>query len=632
MASEAAGRFLRLLLAIVLTVAAIHFGQPFLMPLAMALLLTFLLRPVIISLERRGLARVPAVMMVILLIVVVLSAATWVVGTQLTDLATNLPSYRTQLKQKLGALKGSNGFFKNIRDVVSEVDSRLAPPVEEELIELSDKVKGPRKGIAVKPDGEPQLVRIVPDPPSPMTTLTMILGSVGAMAATAAVVIVLVVFMLLEYEELRSRLVRLAGTGKMTVTTKTLDEAGKRISRYLLMNAIVNGGFGLVVGIGLALIGVHYALLWGFLAAVLRFLPYVGPIVASVLPVGVSILQGPGWTTPALAIGLFIVLELITNNVIEPMVYGRSAGVSTVALLVSATFWTWAWGPIGLLLSVPMTVVLAVLGKYIPQLEAFGVMLGDAPALPQYMTFYQRLLAGDQDEASEILDDAFTSDSRLGVYDALVIPALALAERDHKAGELTLEERDAVWHSTREMVEESTLAMQAAEAVQGKVRENGEAEAATSRIYLVGCPAHDVTDELALTMLGQVLPAHVELKVAPLSSLVSEVVAMLSERVPDAVLISSLGPGGVGQIRHLCKRIQQNHPGLRLYVGRWGYLGDRDRMTAGLKTRGATQVVTTLTEALDAISRIQPLAPIAAPTPARPVEAAALPATPARPA
>ncbi|MEX2118945.1 MAG: AI-2E family transporter [Pirellulales bacterium] len=612
--------WLQILQGIVLAVAALYFGKQVLLPLAMAVLLAFLLAPVVNWFERRRFGRVPSVVVVMAGIVSILGVIGWTVGSQLVDLAENLPTYEQNLKSKIASLRGSdNGVLKNLEQTVSEVskeiekkgdknDSPAAEAGENGSRRLSAAQRsraaagGPLQPLSrPSPDGGPveeleeaQLVRVVPEDASSWDVLKATLTSAAAPAASVGVVFVLVVFMLITREELRNRLVRLAGTGRITLTTKTLDEVQRRISRYLLMNALVNGGFGAAVGVGLLLMGVDYALLWGFLAAVLRFLPYVGPILASILPIGMAFIQTPFWGMMLMVIGLFIVLELVTNNLIEPLAYGRSAGVSTVAVLVAATFWTWIWGPVGLMLSVPMTVVLAVLGKHVPQLEPLGVLLGDEPALATDVNFYQRLLAGDQEEAYAILEEQLKQRPLVEVYDRVIIPALTLAERDRQEGELD-EHEDFIWETTRELLEEMPPAMPAAESAE-------PAQADLERTLVVGCAAQDAADELALTMLKKLLaPQGCRLDIVPRVVLVSEMLELFAARMPDLVCISALGPGGVGQMRYLTKRIRLQFPDLKILVGRWGYSGDAQRMAASIKSRGASQVVTTMAEALEQI-------------------------------
>jgi len=649
-------RLLPGLAVLVLIVVALYFGQPVLLPLALAVLLTFLLRPVVVWLERRGLPRVVAVCLVVVGIFTSLGVTGWIVTYQISDLVLHLDDYRDEIRSKIRSFSGGEpGVIDKVRDTVEEVtdeiekveaESRAEEVAEDAETRASteratdgapeaivapgvvdvggsapsrqgaDDPRDPRarrilqgafSRITERPgeqfDAEagdeaerPVPVEVVPPPASAAEAIGVVLRTLAAPIATAALVVVLVIFMLIGFEDLRNRLVRLAGEGRVSMTTKTLDDASRRISRYLVMNALVNGSFGLIVFVGLLSIGVHYAALWGFLAAALRFVPYVGPITAAVLPVAMSVIQFPDWTHPLLTMGLFVVLELITNNVVEPLAYGKSAGVSTVALLVSAAFWTWLWGPLGLVLSVPLTVVLAVLGKHVPQLEGIGILLGDQPALEPHLSYYQRLLARDAEEAADIAEEQLAAAPRVEVYDTLFVPALALAERDRQRGEFSDEDTEFLWRATRDLVEENAP------------EPSPENESPVS-VRLLACPVQDAADELALAMLSHVLPPHCELEVASLTTLASELLQTIEDGSPQGVIVSALGPGGTAQTRYLVKRIRQRFPRLPIIVGRWGFQGDRERMVAGLRARGADHVATTLAEGATAAARIQPLVP-----------------------
>ena len=263
--------------------------------------------------------------------------------------------------------------------------------------------------------------------------------------------------MLIRYADLRARILYLAGHHRLTIATKALDEAGHRISRYLLMQSIINGSFGIAAGLGFFLIGVPYAILWGFLTAVLRFIPYVGPTIAAVLPSALSLAVFPGWGQPLLVIGLILLLELASNMIMEPLLYGQSAGVSEVALLVAVAFWTWLWGAVGLILATPMTVCIGVLGKYIPQLEFIGVLLGDEPVMEFPTNYYQRLVAKDQDESAALVEDYLETHPLEAIYDDVLIPALKAAKRDRQLGTLTDEDVHFIIQATQSIVEDLSM-------------------------------------------------------------------------------------------------------------------------------------------------------------------------------
>jgi predicted PurR-regulated permease PerM len=574
-----------------------------------------LLAPVVTYLERRGIHRIPAVIIVIAVILCGTGAIAWGIGTQLTDLAIRLPSYKNNLKEKIASMHFTGGALERVQETIKEVsesaegaDSQDAKNAAEAA---ADVLPDPRSEIdpaaEVAEEEKIAKVQIVTDEPIPYDKLTLLADNVLTPLANAAIIFVLLIFMLINREDLRNRVVRLAGA-KLTLTTRTLDDVGTRISRYLLMNAIVNGGFGAAVGMGLALIGVEYALMWGFLAAVLRFLPYVGPIMAAVLPISMAFIQFPGddWIHPLMAAGLFVVLELITNNVVEPLAYGHSTGVSTVALLVSAVFWTWVWGPMGLALAVPLTVVLTVLGEHVAPLQPLGILLGDKPALEPHVLYYQRLLAGDVEEAGTILEEQAASEPLIEVYDKVLALALVEAEKDHEAGELSQETHALIWQTTHELIDE--MAPAAAEGDSKKAEQIRIDSGPALKARVIGCPAHDEADEMALMMLEQNLTIDGgQFGILSSTMLASEMIGQVAKEKPDAVLISSLGPVGVRQTRYLCKRLRQTHPQLRILVCRLGYVGDRQRLESSLKRRGADGVAASLAEARDLLQRLTPL-------------------------
>jgi predicted PurR-regulated permease PerM len=612
-------RVVWMLLACALLVGILYFGREVLIPLAMAVLLMFLLAPVVTYLERRGLHRVAAVGLVIVVILSGTGAIAWGIGTQLTDLAIRLPSYKNNLKAKVASMKFTGGAMEEIQKTIQEVSESAEQPAAKEAADVTgaagEALPDPKDEIdpsGKRLPGEIANVRIVPDEAIPYDKLTLLADNVLTPLANAAIIVVLVIFMLINREDLRNRVVRLAGA-RLTLTTRTLDDIGTRISRYLLMNAIVNGAFGIAVGLGLTLIGVEYALMWGFLAALLRFLPYVGPIMAAVMPISMAFIQFPGddWMHPLMAAGLFVVLELITNNVIEPLAYGHSTGVSTVALLVSAVFWTWVWGPMGLVLAVPLTVVVTVLGEHVTPLQSLAILLGDKPALEPHVLYYQRLLAGDVEEASSILEEHVSAGPLIEVYDNVLALALVEAEKDHAAGELNEETHQLIWQTTQELIDELAPGAKNRDVERDQQIRIDSGPALKARV--IGCPAHDAADEMALLMLQQNMAIEGgEFEVLSSTMLASEMIAKVVQQCPEAVLISSLGPVGVRQTRYLCKRLRQAHPSLRIIICRLGYAGDRQRLEASLKHRGADDVATSLAATRDLLQRLMPL-PAAAP-------------------
>jgi hypothetical protein len=426
--------------------------------------------------------------------------------------------------------------------------------------------------------------------------------------ASAGLAIVLVIFMLMQREDLRNRLIRLVGYGRLPTTTRALEEASQRISRYLLMQSIINISFGVAVAIALWLIGLPYALLWGFLAAMLRFIPYVGPWAATIMPSALSLIVFPGWMWTALVIAVFLVLELINNMILEPMLYGESAGVSEVALLVAIAFWTWLWGPIGLILATPLTVCVVVLSKHVPHLEFISILMSDEPVMQSGVSYYQRLLAGDEDEAEEIVEEYLKTHPMEQIYDEVLIPALNDVKRDFSFGKLDEGNQQFIFKATREILEDlNGLNPDASSSPAARIKK--DSPPTTPRVRILGCPVRDEADELALLMCRQLLsPIRYEMEVLPDEALTSEVVDRVAEKCPAVISIVSLPPGGLAQTRYLCKRLRARFPDTRIIVGRLGTQSTNHQ--EALIAAGADKVATNMIELRNQIVQVSQIIPV----------------------
>ena len=412
-----------MLASIAVVVAALYLAKGVLVPLTLAVLLSFLLSPVCDWLERRRLGRIPAVLVTAILGFAALGAVAWTAVVQMTDLAPKMPEYQDNLQSKLhSANEYLSAALTKVTRTAQEMGQSLPPS------ELADELQGRKEPTYA--------VRVLPSPASPLQVLGGTFGAILYALGSTGIVILLVVFFLIRREDLRDRFIRLVGQGHVTVTTQMLEDAATRVSRYLATQFLINFTFGVAVGIGLFVIGVPNAILWGILATTLRFIPYIGPWIAAAMPIGLSMAISTNWLAPILTLGLFVVLELISNNVIEPWLYGKSTGVSAVAVLIAAVFWTWLWGIAGLLLATPLTVCLLVIGKHVPQLSFLNILLGNEPVFEPKKRVYQRLLAGDQEEAAELVEEFLEHQPLVEVYDTVLIPALALAETHWHRGEL----------------------------------------------------------------------------------------------------------------------------------------------------------------------------------------------------
>jgi predicted PurR-regulated permease PerM len=562
-------------LTLLIVVAILAVAEGVLVPIALAVLLAFVLTPAAERLERWGLRRAGAVALVMLLALGAVGGFGYVLARQFADLSTRLDDFSGSVRQKIAAIRGAGpgalGQLQRTVDVVSEA-------------------------LETKPAEPPatQRVRVVPQEPTAIERASGTVGPVLKPLATAVFVIVLVAFMLGQREELRNRIIRLVGRGRVTVTTRTMDEIGQRISRFLVAQLIINMGFGALVAAGLASIGVPYALLWGALTVLLRFVPYVGSTIALVLPSLLAFAVFPGWRETLLTVGLFLVLDVLAAYVVEPLAVGHRTGVSSLALLISALFWTWLWGPVGLLLATPITVCLAVLGKYVPQLEFLGVLLGDEPALETDLSFYQRLVAGDEDEAGEIVDRQLEANPPEQVFDKILVPALSLAERDRYRHEISDADHQAVVAAVRGIVGQLEPIPPAGEAAAGD----------RPRGHVLGVPAWSSSDELAIEMLARLFdPLACEIQPVPARTLAGELTALVEARPPDLVCVVALPPGGLAHARYACKRLRARFPGLRIVVVRPG-AGGGDQAAARLREAGADEVVGTLVEARDRITAL----------------------------
>jgi predicted PurR-regulated permease PerM len=588
---------------LVLIIACLYWAKAVLIPIALAVLLTFLLNPVVSALHSRGLPRTPAVLLVVVLLFSLVGGVAWTVTHQLTMLAYEIPRYQENLKRKINDLRevGKNGVIEQVLTTINEITA--------ELQKDSQPLSEPQPGGKLKAAPNEELEKPVPvvvQTPSVFWQLPSVLDSL----ATAGLVIVLVLFMLIRYADLRGRILYLAGYHRLTTATKALDDAGHRISRYLLMQSIINGSFGMAVGLGFFLIGVPYAILWGFLAAVLRFIPYAGPTIAAVLPSALSLAVFPGWGQPLLVIALVVLLELASNMIMEPLLYGQSAGVSEVALLVAVAFWTWLWGPIGLILATPMTVCIGVLGKYVPQIKFIGVLLGDEPVMAFPANYYQRLVAKDQDEAAALVEEYLEAHALETLYDEVLIPALNAAKRDRELGTLTDEDVQFIIRETRAIAEDLSLrqAPPLASAIRTTTPAAEELFAATPPPQILGCPAYDAADELALQMLQQLLgPTRYRMTIVSAEMLTAEMLSVAEQQHIRLICVAALPPGALAPVRYLCKRLRARFPDCRLVVGRWGAEQDRDGPWARVCELGIDEIGTTLRETQNQISQLSQL-------------------------
>lgn len=571
---------------VVLVVAVLYWAQAVLVPVALALLITFVLTPPVMFLQR-WIGRVTAVLVVVALVFTVLGLASWGVATQMANLANELPRYRTTIREKIADVRkvSRGGSVEQVEQTVKEIQKQ---------IDSSDTPAG----------NASQPVIVQSQRVTSLTDFPSWLGPALGPLSTGAFVIALVIFMLLEREELRGRVIGLVGHGNMAVTTRAFDEAGSRVSRQLLMQTVVNILYGVQIGLGLWWIGTPYPLLWAAIGAALRFVPYLGPLGAAAGPIFISFAALPGWTRPLYAVGLLVVVEIITNLVLETVLYAGAAGVSQVALLVAVATWTWLWGSMGLLLATPLTVCLVVLGKHVPGLDFVSTLMADSPALSPPASYYQRLLAHDQSEAAELVRKHLSSQPADTIFDALMLPALNYAERDRVEERLSDEEERSLGEQTRELLDDVPAFQRAAALASSP---DVDAEEAASEpaapvvpVEVLAYPANGQGDEIALEMLAQLLDADaIRLDMTSARLLASEIIELARARDARLVCIADLPPSSPSKTRYLVKKLHDALPDARILVGRWAppELADEDRTS--LVDAGATHVATTLIETRD---------------------------------
>jgi predicted PurR-regulated permease PerM len=574
-------QFTVLILAII---AFLYYAGEFLKPLALSVLLSFALAPAVRFLERRGLPRVAAVGLTVVIALGTLGAIGYEVGQQLTSLANRLPDYQENIERKInGVIKpGEQSAAGRLAKLADQVTAKYdAPPVEDD-------------------DGATPIQKVVVvSQPSFQERLRSVTGPYLEFLGVGSFVLILVLFILIGREDLGDRITHLFGHKQIRLTTRTTEEIGLRITRYLATFALVNSGFGLIIGLGLSLIGVRYAVLWGCLAAMMRFIPYLGPAVAFALPVIFSFALFPGWRQPLEVVVLFGVVEIALNSFLEPIIYGKTTGVTALGLLVAAMFWTWLWGTMGLLLSTPLTVCLAVLGKYVPSLRFFATFLGEEVELEPDAKFYQRLVSLDQDGAQAMIKEACKHMSRVEIFDRILVPALSRAERDAGEHDLGEQEQAFVWRVIEDILEDMDGSCQVSLAAPS-LPADGAASGLTPpalQFPIVGIAVQDASDALVLEMLGQLIgPAGCPLEIITDVESPLELAERVAAHSPELVVFSHLPPGGLTAARYLVKRLRARLPELPIMVGRWS--GMRGATSAErLLAVGATTVVSTLADA-----------------------------------
>ncbi|WP_139169700.1 AI-2E family transporter [Chitinasiproducens palmae] len=558
----------------VVVVAALSLAHDIVIPITLSILLSFLLAPLVQRLRRLHLGLVPSVLISVLTSLAVIVALAGLIGTQIASLAQNIPAYRSTVLEKVETLEQST---------VGRI-GRFVGTASNTLQRLRRFDASPDTQAAGRPKREPMPVEIQEPPPSPLGLLQRIVAPILGPIEMAGIVFVITVFILLQREDLRDRLIRLFGATDLHRTITAMDDAAARLSRYFLAQLGVNASVGLAIGIGLAVIGVPSPALWGVLAALLRFVPYIGTWIAALLPISLAAAVGPDWGMAVAAVALFVVVDVTAGQLVEPLLYGRSTGLSPTAVVVSAVFWSWIWGPLGLILSTPLTLCLVVLGRHVDRLEFLDVLLGDQPALTPSETFYQRMLAGDPDEAIAQAETLIREGSLLSYYEEVAVPGLQHAAIDVERGVVSDLQRERIRAAAAELV----AGLHGPEvSADGRRNPNAQAHAAAANAEAAGSdivtvprpptqtvlciagrgPFDPIVNEIVAQLLQQY---HVNARVVPHEAVSRARITEFDPEGATIICLVGLQIRGVSSgLRYLVRRLRTRITGATVLVGIW---------------------------------------------------------------
>jgi predicted PurR-regulated permease PerM len=593
-------------------IAALYFARDVFVPLALAILLSFALGPLVVVLRRWHVGRVSSVIAVVIFAFLIIFGIGSLIGSQAAHFAENLPQYQSNIADKIHSLRSST----TGPGVIGRATNMLKQLGEE--ITRSTSPTAPAAGkpsFVPPPTDQPQRpvpVELRQPDPTALEVIQSVIGPLLQPLATTGLVVVCVFFFLLQREDLRDRFIRLVGPRDLHRTTRGLDDAAQRLSRYLLAQTAINGAFGVLIGSGLWIIGVPNALLCGILAMLLRYVPYIGPVIAAIFPATLGVAVDPGWSMLIWTGVLFIVLELIAGQAVEPVLYGHSTGLSAVAIVVAAAFWTWLWGPVGLLLSTPLTLCLVVLGRHVERLEFLDIILGDEPALSPEENFYQRMLANDPDEADHQAEGFLRDKPLSAYYDEVALRGLALAQLDVN--------RDLLEHQRRVQIKDAVLGvvddlsdhaatpppLETADQGAAIVNPGPSRNEMPRRTAPVLCVAgRGSLDEAAAAMLSQLLAQRgIASRVVPTDAVAASSIMRLETEDAPLICLSYLEAGGLTNARYLVRRLRRKWPGVPILIGFWTLTEEEVERRDAVRETAADIVVTSLRGATEQIAAI----------------------------
>jgi len=572
--------------------AGLRFGHEFFVPLALSILLSLILSPLVTLGERIRLPRPVSAIIIAVMFLGMLGVAGFFIAGQASSLARKLPEYQSNAMAKLAKIQVPFAqWLKQFNEAMSDLETGSGRNPRPEDV---------RPGVA----REPVKVEVMEGAPRPFHVASIVVGPIFSMAGSIALVLLLVIFFLIYEPEIRDRIIRLAGDAQVNMTTQTMTEATLGVSSYLLSQSLVNISCGLLLGVGLYAFGVPAAFLWGALAGVLRFIPYLGPIIGASVPVLMSFGAFPGWTRSLLIAGFFATLELLVGNVVEPLVYGKRTGLSPLAVVLAAVFWAWMWGVVGLILAVPLTLCLVSIGKYVPSLGFLTIALGDEPALEPKVQVYHRLLGRHQEQAAELLEKELAAGKPLAeFYDRVVLPVLQMAQTDLQHGKLDEEKAAALFASIREIVDDVADSARL-ERDKKAVPSGADPGVEPCKATILCLPASDRTDELSAHMLAQVLALRgCQAKALSVEKMAGEVMDLVKAEGADLVVICALPPTNLLRARYLYKRLRRRFEEMPIVEGLLGS-ADARRIEARIAPDGKATIISSFVEADKAIPEI----------------------------
>jgi predicted PurR-regulated permease PerM len=581
-------------------VAGVYLGQPLLVPLALSILMAFALAPVVEFLRRLRLGRVPGVILAVTLAVLLISAIMGFIGTQLAWLAVSLPQYQNNIITKIQSVEGSaanNGLVQGAIGMINNLSEQIAQVpalhnAEETQSKTTSQITRPATPVVIQ---QP--------PADPLTLIKNIVGPILEPLADLALIIIFVIFILLQKEDLRDRFIMLAGSRDMQRTTLAIDDGAERLSRYLLLQTAVNTTFGLLVGVGLWVIGIPNPALWGLIAGMFRFVPYIGVPIAAMLPLALALAIDPGWSMMFWALAWFVVLESITGQAVEPWLYGRNMGLSALAVVVAAGFWTFVWGPVGLLLSTPLTMCLVVLGRHVDQLRFLDVMLGDAPPMAPEESFYLRMLAGNSDEATEQAEAYLQDHSLSDYFDEVAVRGLALAQLDVNRGALTEEGRKRIATTVELFID--NLAMHEDPAVSGADAPRQALPSEWQNRPVLCVAGRSVLDHAAASLLAHMLEREgIGARVASFEDVSPSLIQDFTCDGVRVICVSYLEPGSPKNARYLARRLRKRMPDLPLIAGFWSVIEDDTHYLDSFEATECDFLANNLRQAVEQVSSL----------------------------